>query len=117
MKLTRDKLFMLHPDAEDPKYPGRRFYCEHCAILEGVLTYFPELTKKIDIQRVNWPRPRAEVVALVGENNQGLPLLILANGETSQHQTGVFEGRAFVSDKDAILKVLAERHGIAEPHP
>jgi hypothetical protein len=50
----------------------------------------------------------------VGEENQSLPLLILAEGETSPHQTGVFEGRAFISDKDKILAALTDRHGFPE---
>jgi hypothetical protein len=32
-------------------------------------------------------------------------------------ETGVFEGRRFVAGKDAILKALAVRHGLPDPHP
>lgn len=115
--MARDKLFLLFSDFEDPAYPGRRFYCEHCALMEGVLALFPALAQRLDVARIAWPRPRLPVVALVGEENQSLPLLVLAEGETSQYQTGVFQGRAFISDKDKILAALAERHGFPEPHP
>ena len=68
-------------------------------------------------ERVEWSRPRQEVISLVGEANQSLPLLILADGETSPHQTGVYEGRAFIADKDKILAALSDRHGFPELFP
>lgn len=116
-KITKDRLFLLRPDFEDPAYPGKRFYCWHCALMEGVLASFPELAKGLDVQRIAWPKPRQDVVALLGSENQSLPLLVLADGETSAFQTGVHDGHAFISDKDAILKALTERHGFPEPHP
>lgn len=57
------------------------------------------------------------MIELVGEGNQGLPLLVLAEGDTSPHQTCTYEGRAFIADKDKILAALAERHGFPVPHP
>lgn len=113
----RDKLFLLQPGFEDPAYPGQRFYCWHCALMEGVLASFPDLAGQLDIERIAWPRPRYAAIDLVGEENQSLPLLVLADGESSPHQTGTNEGRAFVANKDKILAVLSERHGFPDPHP
>lgn len=115
--MPRDRLFLLAPDFEDPAFPGRRFYCWHCALMEGVLASFPELAGRIDVERIAWPRPRQAVIALVGEANQSLPLLVLAEGVTSPHQTGHHQGRAFIADKDGILATLSERHGFPDPHP
>lgn len=115
--MTRDRLFLLRPDFADPAYPGQRFYCWHCALLEGVLASFPELAKRFDVERIAWPRPRQPVIDLVGEENQSLPLLVLAEGAASVHQTGVYGGRGFISDKDQILAALSERHGFPVPHP
>lgn len=115
--MQRDKLFLLRPDFEDPAYPGQRFYCWHCALMEGVLASFPQLAKRLDVERIAWPRPRLPVVDLVGEENQSLPLLALADGGTSPHQTGTHRGRAFIAEKDKILAALAERHGFPVPHP
>lgn len=115
--MTRDRLFLLRPDFEDPAYPDRRFYCWHCALMEGVLASFPELALRLDVERIEWPRPRLPVIALVGVENQSLPLLVLADGDTSKYQTGVFQGKAFISDKDKILAALSERHGFPDPHP
>lgn len=115
--MRRDKLFLLRPGFEDPAYPGQQFYCWHCALIEGVLASFPELANRLDVERVAWPRPRNSVIAVVGKENQSVPLLILAEGQTSPYQTGLFEGRAFISDKDNILTALSERHGFPNPHP
>src|ERR1051326_4628232 len=115
--VQRDKLIILKPGFEDPAYPGQIFYCRHCVLLEGILASFPGLANRLDVERVSWPRPRREVIELVGEENQSLPLLVLAEGETSLHQTGTYEGRAFISEKDKILAALSERHGFPVPHP
>lgn len=85
--------------------------------MEGVLASFPELAARLDVERIAWPRPRREAIALAGIENQWLPMLVLADGATSPRQTGTHEGRAFVADKDAILAVLSERHGFPVPHP
>ena len=115
--MTRDRLFLLRQGFEDPALPGRRFFCWHCALIEGLLTAFPALTEKLDVARIAWPKPRQDLIAMVGEENQWLPLLVLADGGTSPHQTGSYQGRTFINDKDAILAALSERHGFPEPHP
>lgn len=113
----KDKLFLLKSGFLDPELPGRSFYCWHCALIEGVLLALPDLASRFEIERVDWPRPRKAVIALAGDENQSLPLLVLAEGESSKFQTGVFGKRALISDKDKILAALSERHGFPEPHP
>jgi hypothetical protein len=115
--MARDRLFLLRPDFEDPTYPGQRFYCWHCALLEGVLASFPWLDSRIDVERIAWSRPRQAVIEVVGEENQSLPLLVLAPDAPDDLATGRFRGRGFVDGKDAILNVLTRRHGVPVPHP
>jgi hypothetical protein len=115
--MTRDRLFLLKANFEDPAHPGQRFYCWHCALLEGVLASFPSLQSKIDVERIAWPKPRQALVEFVGEDNQSLPLLVLAADAPDELATGKFRGQRFVDDKDAILAVLSRRHGIPRPHP
>ncbi|WP_210493738.1 DUF3088 domain-containing protein [Microvirga antarctica] len=113
----RDRLFVLTPGFADPAFPGRRFYCWHCALLEGVLASFPHLAARLEVVRVAWPRPRADVIALVGESHQSLPLLVLGT-ETLPDVPAEQNGSVrFVADKDAILRALTIRHGFPEPHP
>lgn len=111
-----DTLYLLIP-GEDPAVPGEPYFCPPCAMVEGVLASSPQLGEKLEVRRIHWPRPRKEVVALLGEENQSLPMLLLDDGETSPHQTGSVDGRAFINDRDAILEALAERHGFPRPHP
>jgi hypothetical protein len=110
--MMRDSLFLLRPGFEDPEYPGRRFYCWHCALLEGVLASFPALSSQIDVERIAWPKPRRTLVDLVGENNQSVPLLVLADNAPQDLVTGSSRGIRFVKDKDAILTVLREVKGV-----
>lgn len=100
----KDTLYILAPGFGDPAYPGKTFYCWHCALMEGVLASFPELADRLDVRRIAWPKPRREVAELLGEDNQSLPVLVLAEG-------------GFINDKDAILTALTERHGFPHPHP
>lgn len=115
--MTKDTLFLLQPGFEDPAYPGRVFYCWHCALMEGVLASFPDLAERIEVVRIPWPKPRQAVIAAAGEAHQSVPMLVLAPGETSPHQTGIHQGRAFIDTKDGILAALTERHGFPDPHP
>jgi hypothetical protein len=112
-----DTLFLLRPGFTDPAYPGQTFYCWHCALIEGVLASFPDLATRLDVERIDWARPRQALVRVVGEAHQSLPLLLLAPGATSAHETGRHEGRGFIADKDGILAALSERHGFPDPHP
>ena len=115
--IERDTIFVLKPNFEDPAWPGQRFYCWHCALIEGVLASFPDLCGDLDVHRIAWSRPRAEIVDLLGEDHQSLPVMILKSGDTSDVQTGVANGHAFIDDKDTILQALSERYGFPVPHP
>lgn len=115
--MLRDKLIVIAPDFADPAFPDRRFYCWHCALMEGVLASFPDLADRIDVVRVGWARPRLEVVDLIGPHNQSLPVLVLADDAEGSMATGSFGGRRFVAGKDEILAVLSRRHGVPLPHP
>jgi len=115
--MQRDKLFLLRSDFTDPAHPGRRFYCWHCALMEGLIASFPELLARLDVERIAWPRPRKEIVKLIGEENQSVPLLVLADDAPKTIDACSYRGTRFVADKDAILTLLSRRHGIPEPHP
>ena len=77
---------------------------------EGV----PDLTIRIDLERVAWPRPRREVVELLGEKHPSLPVLILAEASDDARATRCVDRRSFFDDKDAILAVR-RRSAISYP--
>lgn len=115
--MSRDKLFLLPPEFEDSHYPGKRFYCQYGSLIGSLLESFPELAKKIDVERVGFQHPRAPVVALVGEDNQSLPLLVLGDDPPAGLDAQIHGNVRFISDSKQILQALAKRHGFPEPHP
>jgi hypothetical protein len=115
--VKRDKLFILRVDFDDPAFPGQRFYCWHCLLLEGLLASFPAVAAKIDVERIAWPRPRKELVDSIGPENQSVPVLLLADDAPIGLETGQFRERRFVEGKEAILHALSVRYGIPAPHP
>jgi Protein of unknown function (DUF3088) len=114
---TRDRLLLLKPGFEDPAFPGQRFYCWHCALIEGLLASFPELAARLDVERIDWERPRAAVVTVLGLENQTLPVLLLADDGVTAPGARAHAGQRFIDDKDGILRALSARHGFPLPHP
>ena len=108
-------LFLLRAGFPDPKLGPGGFYCPECATVAGLLYYYPELRESLDVRLVDAPRPRPEVVALVGEENQSCPVLVLPPGDLP---AGVptAAGRAFVSGPGPIVDFLAARYGTARSH-
>jgi len=68
-------LFVLEPGFYDGDEGP--FYCPHSAAIEGSLKYLPEIEEKVDVRRIDFQRPRKEVIELIGEENQGSPVLVL----------------------------------------
>lgn len=98
-----DRLYLLEHEFDDAALPGRHFYCRDCITIEGLLAAFPERAADIEVIRIAWPRPRAEVIAAIGEANQNLPALVWEGG--------------FANDLPGLLQALHTRHGFPEPHP
>lgn len=115
--MVKDTLIVIKPDFLDPAFPDLHFYCWHCALMEGVLASFPILQTRLNVLRIDWARPRQEVIELIGEENQSLPVLILADNSPEQSGARYFNDRQFIANKDDILKALSNRHGIPVPHP
>jgi hypothetical protein len=110
-----DRLYLVNPDWHDDQ--GEPWFCPAGAVIEGVLSFYPALRDQLQITYVDYPRPRATVVAEVGESNQSCPLLVL-DGAFDWPDAEVSEatGRHFLQD-EAILPYLAARYGIGRPHP
>jgi hypothetical protein len=114
---ARDTLFLLDVSFDDANAGPGPFYCPDSTAVYGVILSFPQLAGRLDIRRIGFARPRQQIVDLIGAPNQSCPVLILPEGETSQFQTGVHDGRAYVSDLRSIRIALMERHGFPAPHP
>ncbi len=109
----KDQLFILKAPFVDG---GFDWYCNDCATLEGALLVNPHWATKIDVRRIGFPRPRREVIELVGEEHQGLPMLVMDahNAPGDAERIGEF---AVLKDIRAIGRALASRHGGVAPHP
>lgn len=117
MSLKRDTLFVIRAPFEDPALEGT-WFCTACATMEGVLLANPQWARSIDVQRLPYPRPRHDVIALIGEENQSMPVLVLADGSAAPEGAKQGEGgRAFLDEPKAIARYLAAAYGGAGPHP
>jgi hypothetical protein len=116
MSLARDTLFILRAPFEDPALVGT-WFCTSWATMEGVLLANPHWARSLDVKRMPYPRPRHDVIALIGEENQSLPVLVLADASTPPDEAKTFEGRFFLDEPKPITRYLAASYGGAGPHP
>jgi len=116
---TRDQLFLLKPDFREGD--GGPYYCPSCATLEGLLSFYPILRSLLEVQYVEFPRPRAAVIAALDAEHQGLPSLVIRTGpEADEALAGLdvkqTRGRRFLQSPGDIGRYLSRRHGIGKPH-
>jgi hypothetical protein len=112
--MTKDILFLLPAGFEDN---GRREYCPECAEIWGVLSYYPEIQETLDIRYQPIAKPRAELVEMLGVENQNCPTLVLApDSEAGENVTVKSNnGHRFLDNARDIGKYFADRHGSAWP--
>jgi hypothetical protein len=72
----KDQLFLLRPGFYNVGLGP--LYCTESLPVEGMLSFFPQLRQLIDVHYLEFPRPRRELVKILGESHQGIPVLILA---------------------------------------
>ena len=109
----KDQLFILAAPFQDG---GFEWYCNDCATLEGALMINPHWKDRIDVHCVAFPRPRKEVVALVGPDWQGLPMLVM-DKDRAPGDAIIVGDYAILQDIRAIGRALTSRHGGVGPHP
>lgn len=116
--MARDKLLLLKPGFMD-KDQGP-CYCPACATLEGLLGFYPKLREALDISYLDFARPRAEVIAEIGVENQGLPVLVLYAAAPADALRDLdvreWNGRRFLQNPTDIGRYLARTQAIDEPH-
>ncbi len=115
--MNRDQLYLLKPNfLENGK---GTYFCPGCAEMTGLLEYYTDLKKKLDVHIIDFPRTRPELAPLLGEENQGCPVLVLGTvlpylppclkvQRANEH--------AFVDGAREIAEYLAHVHGIGIPH-
>ena len=73
-------------------------------MIEGALAIYPKWEEMVDVKRVGFDKPRKEVVELLGEENQWLPVLVLEEKQT-------------ITDPVEIINYLADTYGGPAIHP
>lgn len=113
----RDTVFLFKPGFTDQR---EHWFCPYSAQVVGFLHYFPEARVTLDVREIDFPKPRTEVVELVGEDFQSLPVLVLAPGASVpgelQEEVVTSKGHRVISDTKAILRYLAITRGLPQPH-
>ena len=114
--MSKHTLFLLTPGFFDGDEGP--FFCPHSASVEGLLKYVPDLESILDVHRISFQRPRQDVIKLLGEENQGTPVLILDQGTEipAEAQVSASTGRAFFLGEIEIGKFLHREFEIMKPH-
>ena len=115
--MAKPVLFVLKPGFHSEK--GGPFFCPGCAGVEGFLKYAPQAESLVEVRRIDFPRPRPEIVALVGEANQACPVLVLPEDAElpPEAQRSEATGRAFIFGPVPICDYLGRTFGLLRPHP
>lgn len=114
--MNQDQLYLIKHDFIEN---DTAYYCPGCVELLGLLEIYPQLKPTIAIHYVDFARPRPPLVALLGEQHQSCPVLVLAKRppnlpvDLELHEAN---GHDFVEGSRQIGEYLAHVHGIGFPH-
>lgn len=111
--MPRDILYLLKPDFRDG--PDGPYFCPDSAFLEGVLSFYPMLQAKLDIQYLEYATSQATVASQLDGQLDVCPLLVLADPDALPDAPRA-NGVAYLDDTRAICRYLARRYGIGEMH-
>jgi hypothetical protein len=123
MILNMPKLFLLKPDFKDSKSDneGKLYYCPQCALIAGIIKYYPQLEASLEIIYVDFERPREAIIPLIGADNQSCPVLVIENSQDDDNVDlsyfNSYGDKLFINSMDLIVKYLSEKYGIGIPHP
>lgn len=106
--MAKPQLYLLTPGYGERDHQ----FCPDCALVEGYFVYQPALRAQVERINTGFDKPRAALVALLGEELQNCPALVFAEGDAP---TGVARsphtGRAYINDGRTICRWLGENFG------
>lgn len=113
----KDRLFLLLPNfAEGGHGP---LFCGECAVVEGMLSYYPQLRQELDVTYVKFQRPRPEIVKELGPDNQSSPVLILGDPKAAVPPSvtvKTYQEKKFINNEFEICHYLAAKHHVGDVH-
>jgi len=108
--MSKPQLYLLKPGYGTEA----NMFCPDCALMEGFFVYHPHLKAQVEFIYIDFDRPRAALVELLGVELQNSPALVFAEGDlpmglACSEQTG----RAYINDGKAICRWLGQQfHGM-----
>jgi hypothetical protein len=111
----KDQLYLLRPGFHNAGLGP--LYCGDSLPVEGMLSFFPQLRTLLDVHYLDFPRPRAVLVGALGEEFQGIPVLILGHeSEIADEDLTPKEanGKRFFADERSIRRYLSAQHNLPE---
>lgn len=111
----KDQLFVLRPGFDDK---GVRYFCPYAAQVIGFLAYYPQVRDTLDVIELDYPKPRAPLAGLLGEDHQAAPMLVLGDAPVETEGVTIAEanGHKYVEKTLQILRYLASSRGVPLPH-
>jgi hypothetical protein len=109
----KDQLYLLRPGFMNAGMGP--LYCSDSAPVEGVLSFFPELRDLLEIHYLEFSRPRTPLIQALGDSNQSLPVLILAESRQVKDQElepSHVNGKVFFTDEKSIRHYLSTQYGL-----
>jgi hypothetical protein len=111
IKLIMEKLFLLKPGftkADDPT----EYFCPDCAIIEGVLQYYPQIKHSTDIVYIDYQRPRLVLIELIGQEHQSSPVLITDKEPSAEvkYLFKTFGALFFLDTPDSIMEYFSKKY-------
>jgi hypothetical protein len=111
----KDKLYLLRPGFYNVGVGP--LYCGDSLPVEGMLSFFPQLRTLLEVHYLDFKRPRAALVAELGEEHQGVPVLILADKREMADEEmapDTAKGKSFFSDERSIRRYLSAQYSLPE---
>ena len=111
----KDQLYLLRPGFHNAGVGP--LYCGDSLPVEGLLSFFPQLRSLVDVHYLEFPRPRVTLVSALGEEHQGIPVLILADGRKVADGDLLpreAKGRRFFADERSIRRYLSAQYELPE---
>ena len=111
-------LYLLPSSFQDlALHNQENYFCPSCAMVEGFLSYFPQVREQIAIEYVDFQRPRKALVERLGEARQSCPVLILGQDAPFTENLDSVDGGFVLQDATEITHYLGKVFGLSVPHP
>lgn len=112
-----DRLYLLKPGFH--AHHKGPWFCAECAVVEGMLSFYPQLRQTLDIRYVDFQRPRPLIVGELGAEHQSSPVLVMDKRPAQVPSTVTVKeskGKHFIDDCYQICDYLAAKNLVGMPH-